>query len=128
MITPKSIIADLDSALEEAGESITLRRTVGTQLIPFDVENIRAVLVGYEPEELVGEITQQDQKFILSPTEINRHQWPGFRTGTTTATDDRVPRKNDIIISSRGKLTVQAASGRYVQDVLVRIEGRVRGV
>ena len=127
MITPESIIADLDFALAEAGENVTLRRNAGTQLIPFDVENIKAIMRGYAASELVGEITQQDQSFILSPTEINRYQWPGFRTGTTSAIDDRVPRKNDIIISSRGKLTVQAATGIYVQNVLVRIEGRARG-
>lgn len=126
MISPESIIFDLDQAIAEAGEIVILRRTFSTNLIPFDV-NVGMILRGYDSQDLVGEITQQDQKFIQSPTEIIESQWPGFQTGQNSSVDNRIPRKNDIIISSRGKLTIQAAAGFYIQNILVRIEGRARG-
>ncbi len=85
------------------------------------------VLRGYKPEELVGEITQQDQDFILSPTEINNARWPGYFSTQTKNNDARIPRRNDVIISTRGNLSVQAAAGIYIGETLVRIEGRVRG-
>lgn len=125
-MNPDEDIFDLDQALEEVGEEIILRRTFGTELMPIDVK-CRTILRGYQPQELVGEITQQDQNFILSPTEINNHRWPGYFSTQSKNVDDRIPRKNDVIISTRGNLSVQAAAGFYVNDILVRIEGRVRG-
>lgn len=123
---PESLIFDLDESLGEVGESVTLRRTFGTELMPIDVV-CRTVLRGYQPQELVGEITQQDQNFILSPTEINNARWPGYFSTQSIGVDARIPRKNDVIISTRGNLSVQAAAGIYINNVLVRIEGRVRG-
>lgn len=127
MLSPESLISKLDAFLEKAGEDITLRRLYSTNRIASDVE-VRAVVRGYDPQELVNEITQQDQKVIISPTEINNLGWPGpdFNPGLDS-NDIRIPKKNDEVLTSRGKLTVQAGVGFYIQDILVRIEMRVRG-
>lgn len=126
-MTAEEMIAALDAALEASGEDAILRRTYGTQLIPVDV-TVRVLLRGYQPNELVGQIFQQDQAFILSPTAIIRAQWPGAApVPAGPPTDKRVPRQNDALITNRGRLTVQAAAGIYPGGTLVRIEGRVRG-
>lgn len=125
--TPAGIVARLDASLTRRGEDVTLRRTFGTQLIPVDV-TVRARMRGYQPNELVGGITQQDQAFILSPTQIDRAQWPGASVVPAgPPVDQRVPRLNDVLLTTRGKLTVLAAAGIYVDGVLVRLEGRARG-
>ena len=125
--TPEGIIAELDEDLAAGGEDAILRRSFGTQQIPVDV-SVRVHLRGYDPSELVGLITQQDQKFIMSPTQIDQAQWPGATVPQAPPPNDkRVPKLNDTLVTTRGKLAVQAAAGIYVRDVLVRIEGRARG-
>lgn len=125
--TPAGRIARLDAALARVGEDAKLRRAFGTQAIPVDV-TIRVQLRGYQPHELVGPITQQDQSFIASPSQINRAQWPGAAVPPAgPPVDQRIPRLNDRLITTRGVLTVQAAAGIYERDTLVRIEGRARG-
>lgn len=125
--TPEGAISRLDDSLSRRGGDATLRRMFGTQQIPVDV-TVRVHLRGYDPSELVGLITQQDQKFILSPTQINVAQWPGATVPQAPPPNDkRIPKLNDILVTTRGKLAVQAASGIYEGDVLLRIEGRARG-
>ncbi len=122
-------VAALDRALDRGGEVVTLRRVVGAATQVFIDVKVRAFLRGYDPSELGGEITQQDQRFILSPTEIDRAQWPGGLpiASPPSTVDPRIPRKNDVLLTSRGKLTVQSAAGLYPEGELVRIEGRARG-
>lgn len=126
--TPAGTIARLDDSLARRGETVTLRRVVGAANQVFIDVTVRVLLRGYAPNELVGGITQQDQAFILSPTQIDAAQWPGGTPPTSgPPVDQRIPRLNDRLITTRGVLTVQAAAGIYVGDVLVRIEGRARG-
>lgn len=122
----QSQINDLDHFLLASGQTATLRRTYGTDLVASDVA-VQIRLDGYDPSALGGEITQQDQQFILSPTQINDEGWPGYIPGQDEDIDNRVPRRNDVIVTQRGILTVQAANGIYIGDVLVRINGKVRG-
>lgn len=126
-VNPQELIDDLDQGLEEVGEDVTLSRFYGTNRIQVSVE-LRTVLTGYSMEEVAGDIQQTDQKFVISPTQINLRQWPGFHNNETEDRDQRIPRKNDEILASRGRMAVQEASGRYIQGILVRIDGRVRGV
>lgn len=125
-INPQELIADLDEGLREAGTSVKLIRYYGENRIPSEVD-LQAVLRGYSANEIAGDIQQTDQMFIISPSEINLAGWPGYHNNEPTAIDLRVPRKNDQILTDRGKLTVQEAEGIYVQEVLVRINGRARG-
>lgn len=120
-------ISALDSALARVGQDIRLQRLTGTQQIPFEVE-CRAVVRGYAPEELVGDITQQDSMVVLSPSEIERKGWPGPQSSSDPSTiDRRVPRKGDRAFINGKARNVEAAVGIYVADVLVRIEMRVLG-
>src|SRR5690606_26209128 len=59
----------LNRSLKTKGESVILRRRVGTSNVFISVP-CRAVVRGYQPEQLVGSITQQDSEAILSPTDI----------------------------------------------------------
>jgi hypothetical protein len=116
-------LSELDAALAEAGETVRLLRMTGTgaQSRVLKEVSCRMVLRGYQPNEVVqgSGITQQDQRMILSPTEIVAANWPG---------DGRyVPRAGDRLVSNRGVLTIQSAAGIYVDDRLVRIEGTARG-
>jgi hypothetical protein len=120
-------LAALDDALADVGQDIKLRRTTGTQKIPFEV-TCRAIVRGYAPEELIGGITQQDSFVILSPSEIERKGWPGPNSSATpTNKDRRIPHKGDAVTINGAPRNVEAAVGIYVSNDLVRIEMRVRG-
>lgn len=119
----------LDRSLARSGEDIILRRTVGTtNQINIDV-GCRAKVRGYQPQELVGSIIQGDSLVIISPTQIERAQWPGGRPikSTPDLTDPRVPRNSDAVIIAGRQRSVQAATPFYVDGELVRIEMQVRG-
>lgn len=125
-MTPAEAIADLDKALVEDGEDIRLQRlTLGPNglQIPFEVV-CRAFVRGYQPQELVGGITQQDRKVILSPTQIIAAQWT---SGRPAFDDQRVPMKGNRVFVAGRPCNVEAAAGLYVAGELVRIEMQVRG-
>lgn len=121
-------IAELDRSLAEDGEDIILRRVVGTTNQAFNDVKCRAFVRGYAANELVGGITQQDSKVILSPTQINRLQWPGGQPPNVTG-DPRIPSKarGDKAIIGGKVRSVEAATGIPIDGTLVRIEMRVLG-
>lgn len=122
------LIQHLDDALSAAGQNVTLRRSYGTPATPTNVDVVvRVHIRGFEPREVGGEVQQQDQKFILSPTQIDSANWPGIIPGQNLSIDNRIPRLNDYMLTTRGTTRIQAASGLYVDNVLVRIEGQIRG-
>ena len=125
-ITPESMISDLDEALELAGTNVKLRRLFGTNRVPVEID-IKAVFRKYDANEMVGDIQQTDQMFIMSPTEVTNGNWPGYHNNEPGDRDLRVPRKNDKLITEQGVMNVEECKGIFVQDVLVRIDGRVRG-
>jgi hypothetical protein len=78
-MTPAELIADLDAALADAGQTVTLRRLTlgpGGVQIPFDVEDVPASIRPLKPEELVNGIDQTWSKVVISPTVISTRQWP----------------------------------------------------
>ncbi|MER9306785.1 hypothetical protein [Mesorhizobium sp. M0496] len=117
MTTPAELIADLDAALLDAGEDAVLRRlTLGPNSIqiPFDVD-VRASIRPLKAEELVGNIDQTWSRLVLSPTDINRAQWP-------------LPiRKGDKIVQAGKVRNVEFVKAIRVQDTLVRVELLVGG-
>lgn len=126
-MTPEQLRADLDAALSDAGEVVELQRLVGAQLVPIKV-TCRAFVRGYEPEEIVGGINQNDKRVIMSPTEIIAEGWPGPNSSATpTERDRRVPIKGDRAVIKGKNYNVESAVGIYVRDELVRIELQVRG-
>jgi hypothetical protein len=121
MSEASSCIADLDSALDTAGEDIRLVRltlAAGEQ-IPFGVD-CRAAVRQYQPAELVGGIVQGDSQVIVSPSELSRRQWPG--PGLPP-----LPRKGDRVVVQGRARNVEAVMPFVVGDVVVRIELLVRG-
>lgn len=117
MTTPAELIADLDAALLDAGEDVKLRRlTLGPNAIqiPFDAD-VRASIRPLRPEELVGAIDQTWSRVVLSPTDINRAQWP-------------LPvKKNDKIVQDGKVRNVEFAKHIRLQNELVRIDLTVGG-
>lgn len=122
----QAYIDELDSGLAEAGETVSLVRllTGGTT---FSIAGCPAAIRGYNPSDLVAGsgIGQQDQQVIMSPTRLRAGGWPG--TASRPPGDPMVPRQGDRVISNRGVLTIQAASGVYVESTLVRIVMQARG-
>jgi hypothetical protein len=109
----------LDRALKRAGQTVTLRR------LPMIDVVCPASVRGYSAQEFTSNITQQDSKVILSPTQINAAVWPGPQGA---GPDIRIPNRNrgDLVIINGVNRTVQNGAGFYVEDVLVRIELQVR--
>lgn len=103
-------VARLDRALARSGELVVLRRRSGGSAV-----TCRAVVTGFEPEELVGGIAQTASKVIISPTEIAAAGWP-----------DPPDRGDSIIIDGRHR-HIEAAHPRRIGDELVRIELQVFG-
>lgn len=108
-------LAALDRALSRAGETITLRRPLGTSPITYRDVQVRAHVRGFNTEDLTGAITQVDSKVIMSPSEITAANWPG------------PPKKGDKVIIDGRTRNVEAVFPIYASNELVRIEMRVRG-
>lgn len=120
-------IAALDHALERAGEDVILRRVVGQAPNSANIDvTIRAAVRSYNPEELVGGISQTDSKVIISPTGIAAAQWPGG-TPTGATIDPSLPRRLDKVVIAGRIRNIEVVDPIYVQNELVRIEMRVLG-
>lgn len=115
-MTPQQAIAKLDRAIAKNGQTVTLRR--GTAVAPVATATVKAHVRGYDPDELVGGITQKDSKAILSPNGLEN--WPGgMLVGGGSDADW-------IRIDGRWR-TILAAIPVKMNDVLVRIELQVKG-
>lgn len=114
-ISPETLIRDLDNALRDAGQTVTLRHLTlgpGGQQFHFDVTtrgNVRPV----KPEQLIANIDQSQRKVILSPTGLTAFPMP--------------IRKNDKCLIDGTVTNVEFAKPIRVDDVVVRIELTVTG-
>jgi hypothetical protein len=103
--TPAGMIARMDAAISRRGQTITLRR--GTT-----VQTCKAVVRGYEVEKITGTISVADRHVIVSPTGLG---------------DFGIPHGSDEFLSNGRPFRVQGdVNPIYVDDVLVRVEMRVR--
>lgn len=109
----------LERALARAGETVTLRRRLGTSPAFASIE-VLAVVRGYRPDELVGGITQQDSEVILAPLE-ETSAWPGSAGGSS------LPRKGDQIVVGERVHNVEAVGVLRVRGEVVRLQLRIRG-
>lgn len=120
-LSPAEAIADLDEHLDSDGQDVTLQRVTGGTTVAQAV-TLRAFVRGYQPDELVNGITQQDAKVILSPTGLAT-----FNSDAATGLDVRVPIKgNKIVINGRTR-SIEAGVGIYMAGTLVRAEVAVKG-
>lgn len=115
MTTPASLIADLDAALADAGETVTIRRYTapsGTPRPKTDITTVPAAVRPVKPDELVGDIQQSDRVVVLSPTLIGA----------------LLPLKiGDKVLIAGAEANVQYPGHIRVRDVVVRIKLMVRG-
>lgn len=126
-----ALIDALDSALEKVGESAKLRRPIGSGASQrFVAVDCMMRITALRDDQISAGITQTELNFIMSPSEINRAQWPG---GTVPQLppfdiDQRVPRAQADQIVARGKVrTVTFADPVFIGDEMVRINGRMTG-
>lgn len=121
--------SDLDKMLRSDGQQVILRRVVGTTVQTNVDCTCWAFVRGYRPEELAGAVIQGDSEVIISATDIIAAQWPGGEPiqSPPIATDPRVPRSGDRIVSAGRVRAVIAAAPIYVADELHRVNIQVRG-
>jgi len=106
--------SDIQRAIDETGSPVILRRLSGTQQIKFDVRTT-AVITGFQPNELVGGISQGDRRVIIGPRDIAARQWPA------------PPRKGDRVFIGTVETTVEAVEVVDVRGQIVRYNMVVRG-
>jgi hypothetical protein len=117
-LTPDQIQADYRRAMDEAGEVVTFRRYTGAgaNRPRFDAD-VRARVMDYTPDELVGTIVQGDRKLIVLAEDLITAQVPLDL------------RKGDKIVVRGKELNIEAVDDntRRVQGVLIAYELQVRG-
>ena len=77
--SPQGAIRQLDLDLAKAGQTINLRQ--GPKHAPTATATVRASVRGLTPDELVGDITQNDSKVILSATALQGWTIPKLEQG-----------------------------------------------
>jgi hypothetical protein len=77
-MTPDAARASYRRALDQAGETILIRRYTGAGTSrPQSSWPVRARVVAYEPKELVGGIVQGDRKLIVLQEDLVAAGFPG---------------------------------------------------
>jgi hypothetical protein len=129
MITPEELIADLDGSLGRRGENIILRRRDATDSPAVNIDvTVRARVMAFAPNELVGTISQTDSRVILSPTQIIAAGWPtGGSASVGYEPDTRLPKTGDKAIIQGRPRTISFVKPIYDGGTLVRIELTVAG-
>jgi hypothetical protein len=126
-----ALLAQLDRRLAQRGETIYLRRTVGTTNQTYVQCELPAIVRALTVEQLIGNITQQNFFLITSPTGIIRQQWPGSQTppvtgGIIAPSDPRLPRANDNYLRGVQK-NVEKVAPIFDRGECIRIELTVLG-
>lgn len=117
-MSPEQQISSLDRMLRSRGEDIVLIRGRGAGAPRV---TCRAKVSGFQANELVGDIAQQDSLVIMSPTQIEAAGWPGAEDEPST------PQKGDRVLIQGFEKIVQGATAIQAGGRAVRIEMRVRG-
>ena len=114
-MTPAAAIASLDRQLAQNSQTVILRRYTGVGAARVSADTaVRAFVRDYQPDELVGGITQGDTQIVLSPTDV-------------LAGGGAMPQKGDqIIIDGKLRMIVAAPPVR-VGNVVARINLQVKG-
>lgn len=130
-----AIIAALDSGLAVAGEDIILRRIVGTAPNQANIDVVcRARVDAATTQQIAAGISANELNVILSPTQINKAQWPGGQVPALPSfnVDQRVPRAgltDKVILKTRGDAprAVTFSDPKFIDGELVRINLRISG-
>jgi hypothetical protein len=129
-----ALLAQLDRRLARRGETIYLRRTVGTTNQSYVQCELPAIVRALTVEQLIGNISQQNYFLIISPTHILRQQWPGGKTpsagssgGIIAPSDYRLPTTNDVVYVRGAQKAVQRVAPVFDRGKCIRIELAVLG-
>lgn len=116
------ITVALDKALATRGETVTLRRRIGTGSTFVDLP-VRARVSGYKSEEVLGAVRITDSKFIMTPSQIvaAAATWPGAAGGS------QWPIIGDFLIVQGRQRRIEQTQPVVIGDQIVRIEGRCAG-
>lgn len=119
-MTPACAIEQLERHLANHGQDVRLRpgSTAAGEI------TARAFVRGFKPEELIGGLTQQHSKVVMSPVEIIATGWS---SGAAAPLDSRVPRSGNYVVIAGKPRQIVAGTGIYMAGVLVRIELSVLG-
>jgi hypothetical protein len=127
-MTPDQTIKSLERQLKQHGLTVRLQRL--SKGSPQTVEQ-EVVLRGFDTissemrkSELVNAVSQNDKYIILSGKEITDS---GFDSGAIGSTDKRIPIKGNKAFFGGRLRNIEAASYKYMNDVLVRVEIQTRG-
>lgn len=108
MFTSADAIVELDKAIAAAGQTVKLMKTAAG--VPDAGGDRPAFVRGYKPDELIGDVRQNDLRVILSPTGLAELPEKGWK------------------VLARGKTrNVEAAEHISMGETVVRIELQVRG-
>lgn len=108
-----TIIASVRRLVLRDGQPVTLRR-IATGQAPVSV-SLTAVVRGYAPQELAGNLIQGDRHVILSNDEIAAAAWPG------------PPRKGDQLVIDGTTCSVQSCNTIRQGSAIARHDLVVRG-
>ena len=127
-----ALLAQLDRRLARRGETIYLRRTVGTVNQSYVQCELKAIVRALTVEQLVGAISQQNYFLIISPMGIIKAQWPGGKTpaamgGIIAPSDPRIPLTSDIVYLRGSQKAVQRVAPVFDRGECIRIELTVLG-
>lgn len=116
------LAATLDRHLASRGQTVTLRRRIGTS-DNFVNLAVRARLSGYPAEEVVGAVRVTDSRFIMSPAAITAAgaAWPGAAGG------GQWPAIGDFLVVNGRLRRIEQTQPVVIGDAVARIEGRCTG-
>ena len=116
------LVTTLDRHLASRGETVTLRRQIGTS-DAFVSLPVRARLSGYRAEHVVGAVKVTDSQFVMSVSEINAAgaAWPGAAGG------GKWPEIGDWLVVQGRMRRIEQTKPVIIGDRAVRIDGRVLG-
>jgi hypothetical protein len=110
-----SLAATVAAQIAKRGQSVTLKRRVGTTT-NFTTAIVPGKVHHYRPDELVGGIIQGDRRVTIAPSSLAGTDWEGL-----------VPRKGDFVEIDGAQAAVQGCEPRSVGNEVARYEIWVRG-
>lgn len=129
-----ALLAQLDRRLARRGETIYLRRTVGTTNQSYVQCELPAIVRALTEQQLVGNVSQQQFFLIVSPTHILRQQWPGGKVpasalpgGIIAPNDYRLPTNTDVVYIRGAQKAIQRVAPVFDRGECIRIELTVLG-
>lgn len=116
-MSPEECRATYRQMIDEAGETVLVRRYTGTgQNRPYFEAAVKARVIGFKPQELIGGLRQGDQRLILLNEDLLNAQFPT----PLLDTDKVVVNGREITIQAPDKSTRRVAGELIAYDLIAR--------